>query len=80
MPWPKWNAKSSPCGETISNAADGAPSVGNSTPGAVPMRTNGLSFSFFMRATADVMVTIAASRPPNAMKSKLVDNMRGRTE
>jgi hypothetical protein len=38
MPWPKWNANSSPCGATIGNSGDGALSVANSTPDAVPMR------------------------------------------
>ena len=48
----KLNTKSSPCGATSGKSADGAPSVGNSTPGAVPMRKYGLLLLVRMRASA----------------------------
>jgi len=44
------------------------------------MRTHGLTFSLRQRASADVIVTIAARSPPNAMKSYICEIVRGRYE
>ncbi len=69
MPGPTLSTKSSPLGATSGKLGDGASSVACSTPGAVPMRKNGLRRSRRARANPRPSPARPSTRPPDVRPS-----------